>query len=137
VPRKITALGPGWHTVDEPPFQDHMRSELDAAVDAVVGASPSTKVVLLTMSPDWKRGDEHHRARMDIINQIIRQVSADRPDVTEVVDLKAWIDATGERERLCPDGLHLVPNTTAKEVYDRFLGPRLQQIAAEPSPARH
>ena len=36
VPRKITALGPGWHTVDEPPFQDHMRSELDAAVDAVV-----------------------------------------------------------------------------------------------------
>ncbi|MGZ4728661.1 MAG: acyltransferase family protein [Acidimicrobiales bacterium] len=137
VPRKVTALGSGWHTVEEPSYRDFMRTELEGAVDAVVGASPGTKVVLLTLSPDWKRGDEHHRARIDIIDGLIRQVAADRPGVTEVVDLKAWIDGTGERERLCPDGLHLVPETTAVEVYQRFLGPRLQQIAAEPGPARH
>ena len=46
-------------------------------------------------------------------------------------------DVRGERERLCPDGLHLVPATTAKEVYDRFLGPRLVQIAEGASPTRH
>ncbi len=137
VPRKIPALGPGWHTVDEPRFQDLLRSEYEAAIDDVVSASPGTRVVLLTLSPDWKHGGERHRARIDIINGLFGQVAADRPGVTEIVDLKSWIDATGERERLCPDGLHLVPATTAKEVYERFLGPRLQQIAAEPPAALH
>ena len=137
VPRKLTALGPGWHTLDEQAFQDYVRTELEAAVDSVVGASPGTKVVLLTLSPDWKRGGDVHAARVDIVNRVIDQVAADRPDVTDVVDLKSWIDATGERQRLCPDGLHLVPDTTGQEVFERFLGPRLQDIAAGRAPARH
>ncbi len=137
VPRKLHALGPGWHTLEEPGFRAVLRSELEAAVDAVEGASPHTKVVLVTISPDWKRGNDTHRARVDIVNQVIEEVAADRPGMTEVVDLKGWIDATGERERLCPDGMHLVPATTAKEVYERFLGPRLRQIASGDITARH
>jgi peptidoglycan/LPS O-acetylase OafA/YrhL len=132
VPRKLPALGSGWHTVDEVAYQQLMLSELEAAVDAVAVASPGTRVVLLTLSPDWKRGNVAHRQRVDIVNQVIQQVADQRPGSTEVVDLKRWLDATGERERLCPDGLHLVPDTTAVEVFDRFLGPRLRQIAAEP-----
>ena len=128
VPRKLAVLGPGWHTIEEQGFQDTMRSEYEAAVDAVVGASPTTKVVLLTVSPDWKRGNATHEARVDIINHVIEQVAADRPGVTEIVDLKGWIDGTGERQRLCPDGLHLMPPTTGKEVFERFLAPRLEQI---------
>ncbi|HEY5155122.1 MAG TPA: SGNH/GDSL hydrolase family protein, partial [Acidimicrobiales bacterium] len=137
VPRKLAVLGPGWHTIDEPAFQDAMRSEYEAAVDAVVGASPSTKVVLLTVSPDWKRGNATHAERVDLINHVIEQVAADRPGVTEIVDLKGWIDGTGERQRLCPDGLHLMPATTGKEVFERFLGPRLAQVLSGAVLARH
>ncbi len=130
VPRRLPALGRGWHTLDEPAYQRLLRSEYDVAIDGVVAASPATKVVLLTMAADWKRADAANRARVAILNQVLAQAVSDRPAVTRLVDLAGWIDASGERQRLCPDGLHLVPQTTAKEVYERFLGPELQRIAS-------
>jgi hypothetical protein len=74
-----------------------------------------------------RRAEAAQPERMDRVNEIMREVVAERSDVATILDMAAWLDSTGEDIRLRPDGVHFSDETTI-EVAERWLGPELLRL---------
>jgi peptidoglycan/LPS O-acetylase OafA/YrhL len=127
VPHQID--GDRWRSVGDPVYDRHVHDELLAAVDVLLAHAPV--VVLLTnphVHPGWgetQAGADPvaDPARMDRLNEIIRQVAVDRPAVT-LVDLAAHVASIpgAETDRgLRPDGVHFTL-ASSRRIAD-WLGP--------------
>ena len=82
--------------------------------------------------PPERSAPESEHARMDRLNQIIRDV-ARRYDRVAVVDLAAFIAARDDDARLRPDGVHFTADTALE--LSGLLGPTLASLAPGADPA--
>nr|WP_283251108.1 SGNH hydrolase domain-containing protein [Rhabdothermincola salaria] len=136
---------PEWRGPGDPVFDERMRQRMLEAVD-VLSSGGATVVWLLAPVPSEGRAgrlpDPAYDAvapRMVRINELVAEVAELRPDAVRVVDLAGWFEATGEQDRLRPDGMHF-SRETAFEVTERFLGhavlgPDWWNRPTEPPPA--
>jgi hypothetical protein len=126
-----------WRAPGDPVFDQRLHDDMLAMTDAL--ASTGVQVVWLS-SPRigvgedgdgvTRRGDAADPARMDRVDEIMRQVVEERSEDAVLVDLAGWLDSTGEDTRLRPDGVHFSDETT-NEVAERWLGPELVRIHRE------
>jgi peptidoglycan/LPS O-acetylase OafA/YrhL len=104
---------------EDPELDDALRASLQERVDLLLEHSG---MVVLLASPDIDVGrvdgrsptdelDESDPERMARFRAILAEVAAATPGV-EIVDLAAWIDASGDDADLRPDGVHFTPETT-------------------------
>jgi peptidoglycan/LPS O-acetylase OafA/YrhL len=126
-PRKLDGTD-NWTGPGDPAYDKFMMDEMLRAIDVLTSKGA---VVTWLSAPrirvDPKQTDRAMRgatadpARMDRLNELIRELPAKRPGKVAVVDLAGWLDKTGEDQRLRTDGIHFDDSTTA-EVAKRFLG---------------
>jgi peptidoglycan/LPS O-acetylase OafA/YrhL len=130
-----------WRHLGEPLVDHYFETELLSAIDTL--DATGARVVLLTY-PHFDAGanqgfsnlPESQPARVDRLNDLVRDAASRRPDVTTVVDLQSWLAGQPGGE-LDPakrkDGLHFqddyVPTIAA------WLGPKLVDIARNGPPA--
>jgi len=116
----------GLQTIGQPAQDDLVRQRLAEGIDALLRATP---VVVVATSPYIDPGRVNGRsptapqpdadpARMDRLNELIREVAATYPQVA-VLDLATWINGRDDDRRLRPDGVHLTEET-ALELSPRF-----------------
>ncbi len=130
-----------WRSPGDPDYDAFLRGEIEAATDAFL--AEGVQVVWLT-TPDLDVGrrmqpppaepfPESDPARVDLLNDMIREVATTRDGVS-VVDLGAYLDGLpdGEDERLRPDGVHL-ERDAAEQVAHDWLG-RAVVLATSPAP---
>ncbi|HMD46366.1 MAG TPA: acyltransferase family protein [Acidimicrobiales bacterium] len=89
-----------WTTILDPAYQAYVKRQLELAVQ--VASSGGAHVVLLTApcfssgeQPDGQPWPEDSAARLDAYNALVRQVAAEDPRTTSLVDLDALV---------CPGG---------------------------------
>jgi peptidoglycan/LPS O-acetylase OafA/YrhL len=126
-----------WRSPGEREFDERLRRDFAEMTDVL--AATGAHVVWLS-SPRigegekgdgiTRRSDAAHPDRMDRVNDIMREVVAERSDVATIVDLAGWLDSTGEDIRLRPDGVHFSDETT-NEVAERWLGAELVRLHRE------
>ena len=112
----------------DPVYDDWLRAEMLTAVDVL--SAEGAVVLWLTnpligpaedgTDPVERHGPPAEPARMERINELIREVAAERPLDVAVVDLAGWLEASGDDRRLRPDGIHL-SDVTTHEVAERWL----------------
>ncbi len=129
-----------WRSPGDPVYDAYLRSELAAATDAFLDeglpvvwlTTPYLDVGKLMQPPPPEPFPESDPARVDLLNDIIRDLAAERDGVA-VVDLGGYLDdlPDAQDERLRPDGVHL-EREAAQEVA-QWLGPAI--VAAVPSAA--
>ncbi|MEZ5208294.1 MAG: acyltransferase family protein [Acidimicrobiales bacterium] len=116
-----------WRAIGDPVYDDYLRGEMLNAVDLL--SADGAVVVWLSMpnmgappgeDPYEFRGNGADPQRRERFNELLAEVEELRPDTMRVVDLGAWLDASGEDQRLRPDGVHFGPDE-AREVSDRWL----------------
>lgn len=128
-----------WRHIGEPEVDSFILREFVAAIDVL--GSTGASVVLLTY-PHFQAGadqgftdlPESDPARVDRLNDLMRQAAAERPGVARVIDLQGWYaqqpGGEGDLSRR-PDGLHFsdeyVPTVGA------WLGPQLLAIGRNPA----
>jgi hypothetical protein len=102
-------------TIGDPTFDDRIRAEMLAATDALHGAGAalvewvscphlSQKVGVKDLDDASLRSRDP--ARVERLNQLIREVAAARPDWVAIVDLGAWVDQRVDDKALRSDGSH-------------------------------
>lgn len=126
--REVPELGGGWTTLDDPRYDTWLFDELSALTGQLHGAGVHT-VVWLTLPYD----DPHApRDRVDRFNGLLRRLeTTSTTGRVAVLDLAGWLEATGERRRLLPDGVHATfepDGGTADEIGRRFLFPELTRL---------
>jgi hypothetical protein len=124
-----------WRTPGDPVYDRYLRDEMLAATDLL--SRDGATVVWLTgpligegQDGDeiTKRGDAGDPTRMMRINELIREVVAQRPEHAVVVDLASYIYDQGPDDvRLRPDGVHFSMETSV-EVANDWLGPQLLEV---------
>jgi len=128
-----------WRHIGEPEVDSFILREFVAAIDVL--GSTGASVALLTY-PHFQAGadqgftdlPESDPARIDRLNELLREAAAARPGVARVVDLQGWYaqqpGGEGDLARR-PDGLHFsdeyVPTVGA------WLGPQLVAIGRNPA----
>jgi hypothetical protein len=130
-----------WRHIGDPVYDEYLRSELDAANDVLL--DEGVTVVWLTAPyieagknqeppPDEPYPESDH-ARMDRLNEMIRDLAAEREGVV-VVDLAAWVEGLppGEDERLRPDGVHFDLDRSVE--VGAWLGPELMAASLSEDP---
>lgn len=118
----------------------YVLSEFLSAVDAL--GSGGATVTLLTgayVESGREKGfsglPESEHARMDRLNEIIRQVVDLRPDTTKLIDLQAFLRTQDGGElspESRPDGIHFT-DEMARRIAD-WLGPQIESIARGDAP---
>jgi peptidoglycan/LPS O-acetylase OafA/YrhL len=115
-----------WTGPGDPAYDKFMMDEMLRAVDvltadgAVVTWLSSPHIRVEPGSDKALRGTTADPARMDRLNELIRELPAKRPGKVAIVDLASWLDSTGDDVRLRPDGIHFHDSTTL-EVSQRFV----------------
>ncbi|MCX7621251.1 MAG: acyltransferase family protein [Acidimicrobiales bacterium] len=118
--------GDRWRALGDPVLDEYEKSEIRRAIDLLQAVD--AEVVFLNLpyigAPEGKdvtefRGNAADPARADRFNQLLAEVAAERPGV-HIIDLKGWLESSGEDKRLRPDGEHF-SEATAYEVAERFL----------------
>ena len=121
---------PTWRGPGDPVYDEALRQRMLEAVDIL---SADRAMVVWLQAPIPTEGREGRlpdpaydavAPRMARINELIGELPSLRPGRVMVVDLAGWFEATGEQERLRPDGMHF-SRETAGEVAERFLGPAI------------
>lgn len=111
-------IGGRWVHLGQPSFDDYERAQLQQAVDIL--SSQGAAVALLT-SPYYSQGEslqgtpwpEDDPARVDRLNQVIREVAAANPGRATVIELGAQISPGGYKTSVdgvtvrWADGLHI------------------------------
>jgi peptidoglycan/LPS O-acetylase OafA/YrhL len=131
-----------WRAPGDPVFDQYLYDELahvtdlllDQGVTVVWVTAPHIEVGRLEQPPPEQPYPESDPARIDRLNEIIRQIVNEREGAV-VIDLQGYLASLpgGEMdERLRPDGVHF-ENETAVEVAD-WLGPELMQALTLESP---
>ena len=126
-----------WRHIGQPEVDAYILKELVSAID-VLGAS-GAKVVLLTY-PHFQAGldqgftnlPESDPARVDRLNELLRQAAAARPGVATVVDLQGWYaQQPPDQDRVRrPDGLHFTDEFAP--TIGGWLGPQLVALGRTP-----
>lgn len=124
-----------WRHMGDPVVDNYFESELLSAVDTL--AATGATVVLVTY-PHLDAGanqgfsglPESDPARIDRLNELVRDAAARRPGVAVVVDFQSWLAGqpggeldTAKRK----DGIHFFDDY--HPVIGRWLGPELDRIA--------
>jgi hypothetical protein len=115
-----------WTGPGDPAYDKYMSDEMLRAVDVL--SAQGAMVVWLSAphirveqgSDTMLRGQAADPARMDRLNELIRELPAKRPGKVDIVDLAGWLESTPDDKRLRPDGVHFTDDTSP-EVADRFL----------------
>lgn len=118
--RRVDDIGEGWTSIGDPAYDAWLVGEMQAMTDLLVG-SGARVVAWMTVVPDEGHGPTD---RFERFNHLVGELAAANPDTVRVVDFAGWIAATGEQDRLLPDGAHATfePNGgTAAEIAERFL----------------
>jgi peptidoglycan/LPS O-acetylase OafA/YrhL len=131
--RSIPALGSDRTRFGDPKYDAFVYDEMNAATDLLVDRGVG-RVVWLTSTPNWFVGDQDQIA---VWNALLQRLEAERPDEVSVVDLGGFIEATGEKERILPDGVHTSwsGGGTSVELMELFLADEIVR-AAELEPGR-
>jgi hypothetical protein len=119
-----------WRAPGDPVYDDYLLKEMIAAVDVL--SAQGAEVIWLTSPPikpgvgdgehvQFARGQGEDPARMARFDQLIAALPRERPGRVHVLDLAGWLKASGEDERLRPDGVHLGMNGENAEVAKRWL----------------
>lgn len=126
-----------WRHIGQPEVDAYILKELVSAID-VLGAS-GAEVVLLTY-PHFQAGldqgftnlPESDPARVDRLNELLRQAAAARPGVATVVDLQGWYaQQPPDQDRVRrPDGLHFTDEFAP--TIGGWLGPQLVALGRTP-----
>lgn len=131
-----------WRHPGDPTYDDVVRREYFAATDLL--ASHGAVVVWITVpqfgAPDSVLTDamraSHDSARVDRVNQIIREVVAARPATTRLIDLAAWMAPRTNDRVLRKDGAHF--NFNERDyVGVEFLGPQIMRVWNDVWKSRH
>jgi len=116
-----------WRKPGDPIYDTYLREQIRAAA-AIVHDRGAT-VVWLTSMPIGANAETSGQPETDLItqperftrfNELVVEEAAKHPDWWKVVDLAAWLGATGEDDRIRADGVHLA-DRESKEVSERFL----------------
>jgi hypothetical protein len=118
-----------WRALGDPVYDKYLLEEMTQAVDTL--SAKGAMVMWLTapligtneygQEPTVHRGPAGRPERMQRLNELIAQLPGLRPGKVRIIDLAAWLETTGEDQRLRPDGVHFTEKTGA-EVAERFLG---------------
>jgi len=129
-----------WSHIGTPAFDAAVRQSLEQAVQ--VAGSDGADVVLLT-SPCFNSGEqpnglpwpEDDPARLARYNQLVRQVAAEHPTTTRVVDFGAMVcpggtysTSVGGVQLRDGDGVHIVPTAAAGQWLAAHLLPSVVQV---------
>jgi hypothetical protein len=122
-----------WRHPGDPVYDDTVRREYLAATDLL--SSRGAVVAWITVphfgDPDTLLSDamraSHDPARVDRVNQIIREVVAARPKTARLIDLAAWMQQRTNDRVLRKDGAHFNFNDR-DYVGTRFLGPEILRV---------
>ncbi len=121
---------PTWRGPGDPVYDAALQQRMLEAIDIL---SANGAMVVWLQGPIPTEGREGRlpdpaydavAPRMARINELIGELPSLRPGRVMVVDLAGWFEATGEQQRLRPDGMHF-SRETAAEVAQRFLGPAI------------
>ena len=104
----------GFAVIGSPEIDQVIEDRVSAGIETLARDTP---VIVLLTSPYIEPGRVDGRspanqqvdadpARMDRLNEILTEVASRYPQVA-VIDFAAWLQATGEDERMRPDGVHL------------------------------
>ncbi|HEY8524213.1 MAG TPA: acyltransferase family protein [Acidimicrobiales bacterium] len=131
-----------WRHPGDPVFDAYLRSELSLVTDLLLeqgvtvvwATAPHIEAGATQQPPPPEPYPESDPARIDRLNQIIREI-ADAREGAVVVDLQGYLASLpgGEMDRrLRPDGVHF-ENETAQEVAN-WLGPEILRAIETESP---
>jgi peptidoglycan/LPS O-acetylase OafA/YrhL len=147
VERKVPALGDEWLSFDSPEYRRYIIEELETLIAALRAKFDPELILMLTIS-------EGHEADPELRSSSFNTLWTRYAETTDlpfrVLDIAAWVEASGEATRLMPDGFHLTYgeidplDNTALEVHYSFLDPETRRLLAEirelnmsrPNPAR-
>ncbi len=101
--RKVPALGNTWMNVTDPAYRAWLLTEMVALNDTIVAATGARKVLWLTLPED---PNFPHPERFAAWTALLHDLQAQRPDEVTIIDIAAYIAASGDAQRLLPDGLH-------------------------------
>jgi peptidoglycan/LPS O-acetylase OafA/YrhL len=114
-----------WVTLGDADYDRFLLGEMEDAVDVLTARG--AVVVWLTAPPmghpqdNGPKTGQRDPARVQRLNELIRELPTRRPGKVAVVDLGGWVAArASDDERLRPDGYHFVP-ATSLEVSQTFL----------------
>lgn len=105
--RKVPALGDRWVTMGDPAYDAWLRSEAEAAVDALHRAG-ATHVLWLTLPPKEGTGPN---PRIDRFNEMVSSIAATRQWMRQP-DYAGYLRSLGPGEDPRSDGIHVTMATT-------------------------
>jgi peptidoglycan/LPS O-acetylase OafA/YrhL len=110
----------------DPRYRDHLLDDYRAMADRLRAAGvPRIAWVLAPRPISPFQGEQVKMldpARYEVMYGVIEQVADEQPDLVQVVDLRAWIEATGHGldGGWRPDGLHWT-DAAGRELAERYL----------------
>ena len=119
VGRQVEALGPDWHTIEEPKYQSWLLGEMERAVDGIHNAGVK-QVMWLTLPANVGYQPSQ---RLEIFNELVARVASTRDWIT-IVDYASYIRAHNEWR---PDGIH-VSETTSLPFVEAWLVDQINDI---------
>jgi peptidoglycan/LPS O-acetylase OafA/YrhL len=134
VERKIPALGDAWLTFDSPEYRQYLIEELETLISALRAKFDPELILMLTINEGHEADPEF---RSSSVNTLWMQYAETTDHPFRVLDLAAWITASGEAARLMPDDIHLTfgkidpLDNSAVEVHNRFLDPETRRLLGE------
>ena len=120
VGRQVEALGPDWHTIEEPKYQSWLLGEMERAVDGIHNAGVK-QVMWLTLPANVGYQPSQ---RLDIFNELVARVASTRDWIT-IVDYASYIRAHNEWR---PDGIHVSQDVSLLFV-ETWLADQINELA--------
>ena len=120
VGRQVEALGPDWHTIEEPKYQSWLLGEMERAVDGIHNAGVK-QVMWLTLPANVGYQPSQ---RLDIFNELVARVASTRDWIT-IGDYTSYIRAHNEWR---PDGIHVSQDVSLLFV-ETWLADQINELA--------
>jgi hypothetical protein len=134
VPHQLS--GDIWRNLGDPVYDAHVHDDLLLATDTLLARVPHVVWVINPLThAKWPTSDAGRAqdratdARMERLNEIIRQIAVERPQV-HVVDLQAYlatIPGSDTDHALRPDGVHFTTESSRRIA--NWLGPQILAAA--------
>ena len=101
--RKVPALGGDWTSVEDEAYRNWLLGEMLALTDEIAATTGARDVLWLTVPVDPASS---HPERFAVWTSLVQELAQLRPSLVRVVDIAAYVNGSGEAERLLPDGIH-------------------------------
>ncbi|MEN9644524.1 MAG: hypothetical protein RL238_1193 [Actinomycetota bacterium] len=123
--RKVPALGGEWTGMEDEAYRNWLLGEMLALTDQIASVTGAREVLWLTVPVDPASS---HPERFALWTGLVQELAQLRPSLVQVVDMAAYVNGSGEAERLLPDGVHpslggdaAAPNTGGELTRDVIL----------------